>query len=143
MLYEYLRMLSRDFDRRIAVKARIGRRTPQTASGRSTPDPDSEDTELLRGMGVARKQGFVRYNAPPLTLLTSLRRFTVPPLYRVIRAILYGTSVGLSFFLMLVFMTYNVCPAACFSNTYPYSFRTGIPDSGCRRRCYGWTLHAG
>ncbi|OAX36566.1 Ctr copper transporter [Rhizopogon vinicolor AM-OR11-026] len=91
MLYEYLRMLSRDFDRRIAVKMRIGRRTPLTASGRSTPEhSDAEETGLLRGLRVAKKQGTV-----------------VPPLYRAIRAALYGASVGLSFFLMLVFMTYN------------------------------------
>jgi copper transporter 1 len=33
------------------------------------------------------------------------------------RAVLYGASVGLSFFLMLVFMTYNVCLLARLSDT--------------------------
>lgn len=95
MLYEYLRVFSRDFDKRIGVKLRTrnGRRTPLTASGHSSPErrgDDAEETGLLNGLRVARKQGFA-----------------VPPLYRVMRAVLYGASVGLSFFLMLVFMTYN------------------------------------
>lgn len=91
MLYEYLRVYSRDFDTRIAVKLRSGRRTPLTASGRSSPErSDAEETGLLNGLRVAKKQGL-----------------SVPPLYRVMRAVLYGASVGLSFFLMLVFMTYN------------------------------------
>jgi len=95
MLYEYLRVFSRDFDKRIAVKLRVqsGRRSPLTTSGRSSPERhgnDAEETGLLNGLRVARKQGFA-----------------VPALYRLIRAVLYGASVGLSFFLMLVFMTYN------------------------------------
>ncbi|KAG1900590.1 copper transporter [Suillus fuscotomentosus] len=95
MLYEYLRVFSRDFDKRIAVKVRIqnARRTPLTASGRSSSkrhDDDTKKTGLLNGSRVTKKQGFA-----------------VPPLYRAMRAVLYGASVGLSFFLMLVFMTYN------------------------------------
>ncbi|KAG1869798.1 copper transporter [Suillus tomentosus] len=95
MLYEYLRVFSRDFDKRIGVKLRVrnARRTPLTASGRSSPErhgDDAEETGLLNGSRVMRKQGFA-----------------VPPLYRAMRAVLYGASVGLSFFLMLVFMTYN------------------------------------
>ncbi|KAG1870215.1 copper transporter [Suillus subalutaceus] len=95
MLYEYLRVFSKDFDKRIGVKLRIqsGRRTPLTASGQSSPERHGDSAEergLLNGLRVARKQGFA-----------------VPPLYRALRAVLYGASVGLSFFLMLVFMTYN------------------------------------
>ncbi|KAG2154381.1 copper transporter [Suillus bovinus] len=94
MLYEYLRVSSRDFDKHIAVKLKIqnGRRTPLALSRQSSPerDDEAEETGLLNGSRVARKQGFA-----------------VPPLYRVMRAVLYGASVGLSFFLMLVFMTYN------------------------------------
>lgn len=94
MLYEYLRVFSRDFDKRIAVKLRVqnGRRTPLTASGRSSPErhgDNAEETGLLNG-SRKKPQGFA-----------------VPPLYRAMRAVLYGASVGLSFFLMLVFMTYN------------------------------------
>lgn len=62
MLYEYLRMLSRDFDQYIAVKMRTGatgHRTP-TASGRSSPaGSDAEETGLLRGLRATKKQGFV------------------------------------------------------------------------------------
>jgi copper transporter 1 len=94
ILYEYLRVFSRDFDKRIAVKLRIqsGRRTPLTASGRSSPErhgDNAEEAGLLNG-SRRKPQGFA-----------------VPPLYRAMRAVLYGASVGLSFFLMLVFMTYN------------------------------------
>ncbi|KAG1751485.1 copper transporter [Suillus paluster] len=97
VLYEYLRVFSRDFDKHIAVKL-SGRRTPLTASARSSPErSDAEETALLNGVRVVRKQG----------CLTCLYRSAVPPLYRVMRAALYGASVGLSFFLMLVFMTYN------------------------------------
>lgn len=95
MFYEYLRVFSKDFDKHIAVKSRIqgGRRTPLTASGHSSPERPGDSAEergLLNGLRVTRKQGF-----------------SVPPLYRALRAVLYGASVGLSFFLMLVFMTYN------------------------------------
>lgn len=39
-------------------------------------------------------------------------RTTVPPLARTMRAALYAITIFLSFFLMLVFMTYNVRPLA-------------------------------
>ena len=38
---------------------------------------------------------------------------TVPFYPRVLRAALYGSQVFVSFFLMLVFMTYNVGPPTC------------------------------
>lgn len=38
-----------------------------------------------------------------------LPRTPVPLFARILRAVLYGASVFVSFFLMLVFMTYNVC----------------------------------
>jgi len=60
VLYEYLRMLSRDFDRRIAVKMRTARRTQLTSSGRSSPErSDAEETGLLHGVRAAKKQGCV------------------------------------------------------------------------------------
>lgn len=43
----------------------------------------------------------------------------IPPISRAIRALLYGATVFLSFFLMLVFMTYNVC---CHFLTIGYAF---------------------
>jgi len=42
-----------------------------------------------------------------LLLPAGPKTYVVPPLQRVQRAILYGVSTFLSFFLMLVFMTYN------------------------------------
>lgn len=42
---------------------------------------------------------------------------TPMPFYpRVLRAVLYGAQVFVSFFLMLVFMTYNVCLPSPFSS---------------------------
>lgn len=51
---------------------------------------------------------------PPLIVrhLTSCnlcKRTPVPFVFRAIRASLYAGTIALSFFLMLVFMTYNVC----------------------------------
>ncbi|KAF9815594.1 hypothetical protein IEO21_04515 [Rhodonia placenta] len=93
VLYEWLRVAQRDVDRFIARrliaegkgKARLVR------SGRNTPDSDSEGAGLLTGAAVSKVQ-----TGTPLPLLA-----------RVTRAVLYGLTVFLSFFLMLVFMTYN------------------------------------
>ncbi|KAJ7187948.1 Ctr copper transporter family-domain-containing protein [Mycena filopes] len=68
-------------------KARL---TSGTRSGRSSPS--DEDASLLTG----RKMFKVATAGTP-----------VPFLLRVLRATLYGATVFLSFFLMLVFMTYN------------------------------------
>ncbi|KIY50394.1 Ctr copper transporter [Fistulina hepatica ATCC 64428] len=83
-LYEYLRVASKALDVRIARSLS----TRAAASGRSVPDP--EETSLLSG----------RHNRPSGSA-------AVPPVPRVLRAIMYGVSVFLSFFLMLIFMTYN------------------------------------
>lgn len=47
-------------------------------------------------------------HVPCGALTTSFSRTTLPVHYRALRAVLYGASVSLSAFLMLVFMTYNV-----------------------------------
>lgn len=60
-----------------------------------------------RSDGVSRHPGALNSSAYILC------RTPVPPVSRVIRALLYGLSVCLSFFLMLVFMTYNVCVCHC------------------------------
>lgn len=93
-------------------------------------------------------------------------RTPVPLFPRFLRAVLYGASVFVSFFLMLVFMTYNVCPTHPISScsrsmtgslTLPtccYPQPLGLPHLGCcprseywplrirclhgRRRCTGW-----
>ncbi|KAI0829817.1 Ctr copper transporter family-domain-containing protein [Trametes gibbosa] len=104
VLYEWLRAAQRTLDRRIAAtlsaqgKGKGLARGEGTGgvggglvSGRSTPEYESEEAGLLTGSLVPK--------ARPGTLL--------PVSARASRAALYGASVFLSFFLMLVFMTYN------------------------------------
>ncbi|KAF4598037.1 Copper transport protein [Pleurotus pulmonarius] len=99
VFYEYLRAFSRNVDLRIAAslarggkgKNRIVLGGSRSGSGRSTPEEDSDEAGLLSGRTLRP----VATGAPvPLTL-------------RILRAVLYGATVFLSFFLMLVFMTYN------------------------------------
>jgi len=93
VFYEYLRAFSKSLDTRIAlslVASGKGKRVASgTRSGRSSPD---EDANLLTG----RRMFKIPSTGTP-----------VPFLLRVLRATLYGATVFLSFFLMLVFMTYN------------------------------------
>ncbi|KAJ7346931.1 copper transporter [Mycena albidolilacea] len=93
VFYEYLRAFSKSVDTRIAlalVASGKGKRTASgTRSGRSSPD---EDAGLLSGRRVFK----IATTGTP-----------VPFWLRVLRAALYGATVFLSFFLMLVFMTYN------------------------------------
>ncbi|KAJ7268687.1 Ctr copper transporter [Mycena haematopus] len=94
VFYEYLRAFSKSVDRRIAISLVASgkgkkRSASETRSGRSSPD---EDAGLLTGRRVFR----IATTGEP-----------VPFLLRVLRATLYGATVFLSFFLMLVFMTYN------------------------------------
>jgi len=94
VFYEWLREFQRAVDRRIARslaqntkgKGRIGR----GVSSRDSPSPEPEDAGLLTG-----RRAFKSALTP------------VSPPTRALRAILYGATVFLSFFLMLVFMTYN------------------------------------
>ncbi|TFY69506.1 hypothetical protein EVG20_g3134 [Dentipellis fragilis] len=92
--YEWLRAYQRSVDERIALALSRGKgRDRGLVSGRSSPElsgPDVEEASLLTGR--VRKGGAV---------------VPVPPFQRVLRAVLYGASVFISFFLMLVFMTYN------------------------------------
>ncbi|KAG8213675.1 Ctr copper transporter family-domain-containing protein [Butyriboletus roseoflavus] len=90
VLYEYLRLFQTNVDVRIREKVNKGRRAATPVSGRSTPDRGREDTGLLSGRS-AKYPG----------------RAAIPVHYRTLRAVLYGTLVLLSCFLMLVFMTYN------------------------------------
>ncbi|KAI9067282.1 Ctr-domain-containing protein [Trametes sanguinea] len=102
VLYEWLRAAQRTLDRRIAVALRAqGKgKAPLRAGGAlddavsrrsSTPEYESEEAGLLTGSLVTK----ARVGVP------------LPFSARVSRAVLYGASVFLSFFLMLVFMTYN------------------------------------
>ncbi|KAF5348624.1 hypothetical protein D9758_006858 [Tetrapyrgos nigripes] len=87
ILYEYLRVFQKTVDQRIALSLTKGK----SRSGHSSRSnsPTTEERGLLSGG------------------LKSANSVAVPPISRAIRAILYGATVFLSFFLMLVFMTYN------------------------------------
>ncbi|TDL17288.1 Ctr copper transporter [Rickenella mellea] len=88
VFYEWLRGFQRTADVQIARSLDQAKGKGRVVRGRSSPSPDPEDTSLLTGRRLSK-----------LTLLS-------PPA-RVTRAALYGATVFLSFFLMLVFMTYN------------------------------------
>ncbi|KZV93416.1 Ctr-domain-containing protein [Exidia glandulosa HHB12029] len=89
VLYEYLRIVQANYDRKVAVKLAV-------AKGKTVAPPsihlNSEEAPLLSGSSPS---------------LQSRSLSKVPSTQRITRALLYGSSVFLSFFLMLVFMTYN------------------------------------
>jgi len=92
IIYEYLRVFQRKMDYRIALSLQAKRKGKlQASSGRNSPEV-SEDSGLLSGRRLLR---------------TSLTGIPVPPVTRALRATVYGATVFLSFFLMLIFMTYN------------------------------------
>ncbi|KZT29137.1 Ctr copper transporter [Neolentinus lepideus HHB14362 ss-1] len=97
VLYEWLREFQKTLDRRIALSLAQQGKGKARVSGRSTPEAEREETGLLSGRLVI------------LALFSALShcRTPVPPLSRILRAATYGLTVFLSFFLMLVFMTYN------------------------------------
>ncbi|EKM54645.1 uncharacterized protein PHACADRAFT_258635 [Phanerochaete carnosa HHB-10118-sp] len=94
ILFEWLREAQKISDTRIAAtlsgqnkgKARGG-----TVSGRNSPEIEGEEAGLLTGVRAVKGHNGTR----------------VPISMRLSRATLYGAQVFLSFFLMLVFMTYN------------------------------------
>jgi len=94
ILFEWLREAQKISDTRIAAtlsgqnkgKARGG-----TVSGRNSPEIEGEEAGLLTGVRAVKGHNGIR----------------VPISMRLSRATLYGAQVFLSFFLMLVFMTYN------------------------------------
>lgn len=90
IFYEYLRTFQKALDYRIALSLSKGKRKGGRISGRSSPDGEHEEAGLLSGR---------LSKASPGT--------PVPIISRIIRALVYGLIVFLSFFLMLVFMTYN------------------------------------
>ncbi|TFK44166.1 Ctr copper transporter family-domain-containing protein [Crucibulum laeve] len=89
IFFEYLRAFQKRVDVHIAASL-SEKGKGRARSGRSTPE--EEEDGLLSGRRLLR---------------TSLTGTPVPPISRAVRAILYGATVFLSFFLMLVFMTYN------------------------------------
>jgi len=93
VLYEYLRVLKQRLDVHVAsTLVAQGKGKVRASSGRSTPDRVGEESGLLTGQRLFR---------------TTSPGTPVPPVFRILRAAVYGATVFLSFFLMLVFMTYN------------------------------------
>ncbi|OCH93770.1 Ctr-domain-containing protein [Obba rivulosa] len=94
VLYEWLRGAQRALDRRIAAQLSAqgkGKARGGTPVSRSSLDGDSEEAGLLTGLPALKSR-----TGTPLPISA-----------RISRAALYGITVFLSFFLMLVFMTYN------------------------------------
>ncbi|KIJ39882.1 hypothetical protein M422DRAFT_174554 [Sphaerobolus stellatus SS14] len=91
VFYEYLREYQRIYDVKVA---RTLARGASAVSGPSDAIGDSEDSPLLTDY-VGLKERKVAYSV------------RVPATLRIVRASFYGTTIFLSFFLMLVFMTYN------------------------------------
>ncbi|KAF7986965.1 hypothetical protein HWV62_13 [Athelia sp. TMB] len=94
VLYEYLRVVRVALDQRVAADLRAaGREVKRSRSGgRTSPDGDHEEAGLISGRRATKA---VVTGTP------------VPLPARTLRALLYGVTIFLSFFLMLVFMTYN------------------------------------
>ncbi|KIL61152.1 hypothetical protein M378DRAFT_180172 [Amanita muscaria Koide BX008] len=102
VFYEYLRLVQGRVDAYIAQVVKSGHRgkrplrsaSASPVGGISTSLTEiDEDRELLTGRKVFRP--------------SAVSGIPVPFLYRLLRASIYGSTVFLSFFLMLVFMTYN------------------------------------
>ncbi|KAK2461080.1 hypothetical protein APHAL10511_006927 [Amanita phalloides] len=97
VLYEYLRIVQRRVDVHIAqvicYRTRDkGRARSPIRSGSSSPSGAGEDRQLLMGRQLFKPSSI---------------GLPVPLAYRLLRALIYGSTIFLSFFLMLVFMTYN------------------------------------
>ncbi|KAJ3778618.1 copper transporter [Lentinula raphanica] len=93
VLYEYLRVVQKSVDTRIALSLVKDKRRnrSRSSSGRNTPELPLEEEGLLSGR----------------VFKANVTGVPVPLPSRIARSLLYGISVFLSFFLMLVFMTYN------------------------------------
>ncbi|KAF9568190.1 Ctr-domain-containing protein [Agrocybe pediades] len=91
VFYEYIRVYQKKLDVHLARSLQKGKGRGRAGSTSPTEGNDLEETGLLSGH----------------ILKPSLTGVRVPFAPRVLRAALYGATVFISFFLMLVFMTYN------------------------------------
>jgi len=102
VFHEWLRVFQRQVDYRIALSlqskpgaAATSRRSRSHGSGSGRDTPPGGNA-LLEEVGLLSGR-----------LNTRLPGVPVPLLSRILRATIYGSTVFISFFLMLVFMTYN------------------------------------
>ncbi|KAF5391902.1 hypothetical protein D9757_001708 [Collybiopsis confluens] len=91
IFYEYLRVFQKSLDTKIALSLTKGKHRARSSRSSSRNTPELESEGLLSGRIIN----------------TGGEGVAVPLTARLLRAILYGVTVFLSFFLMLVFMTYN------------------------------------
>ncbi|KAH8828450.1 copper transporter [Flagelloscypha sp. PMI_526] len=91
ILYEYLKACQKAFDRRVAISL-AGK---DKGKARRRPTGSEDDEPETAGLLTGKK------------LFRSPTGVAVPLVTRILRACLYASTVFLSFFLMLVFMTYN------------------------------------
>lgn len=96
-----------------------------------------------------RSPRYLSFMIFPTQKMLTLRRTRVPVLARTLRAVLYGATVFLSFFLMLVFMTYNVRDSLSLpfqrALTHPIFLSylpslTGVSHPGCSLGRVYWAL---
>ena len=123
VFFEYLRVVQRAFDSRIGASILTAHRKPglrrsPSPSSRSASGGELEENDRL--LSSRRGRGATTTNLDIHMYVSSLRRpsfaltrsvcvrYPVPPVQRFMRALMYASTVFLSFFLMLVFMTYNV-----------------------------------
>lgn len=107
VLYEYLRLVQADYDQRLALQLK-GKNLYTSGAQHSQSE---YDTLLSSCQQSTQAQEGVRVNATRVDSNTDwifTYRVDIPFSARVSRAAFYGGSIFLSFFLMLVFMTYNV-----------------------------------
>ncbi|PPQ92990.1 hypothetical protein CVT25_000191 [Psilocybe cyanescens] len=119
VLYEYLRNFQRTLDRHIALSlAGESSSSPSAQKAKGRDRSNSRERRAGGGSGNGGRELEGNVDSDPegeeaglLTgrraLKSSLTGTPVPTVSRVLRAVVYGATVFLSFFLMLVFMTYN------------------------------------
>ncbi|KAH7101260.1 Ctr copper transporter [Auriculariales sp. MPI-PUGE-AT-0066] len=106
VLYEYLRVVQVKYDQRVAV--RLVQAAAQVTSPSSLPVAAAAEDPLAARVTAAWSRNLcVLARSVSYSLVLTTRRSKVPVPQRLARASLYGSAVFLSFFIMLIFMTYN------------------------------------
>ncbi|KAF8187493.1 copper transporter [Pholiota molesta] len=108
VLYEYLRVFQRKLDHHIALSLAKGKGRGRAArSGSRGRTAGAVGAAGVTGDGIEGNEEELGLLTGSRLLNASLTGTPVPAVSRALRAVVYGATVFLSFFLMLVFMTYN------------------------------------
>lgn len=105
VLYEALRVFQKNLDARIARE--LVASAPGAISLSVAADETADAGKTGTGWVISNSSAFV------CAFADCSSRTPVPFVPRLLRSVLYGASVFLSFFLMLIFMTYNVSSPTC------------------------------